>query len=326
MKNEPLVQDIIGFLRQSIVDGTVSSDDKESLEVAIECIADSFGVEAPEASNALLEVYSGAAPKRATSSQEDVTFKTVDMPVDVSVEVSEEDIAAADQLKLEGNRFMAQKNFAQAIDSYSQAIAKNPTNALYYSNRSAAYSQANQAQRAVEDAQRAVELDPTYAKGYSRLGLALYSVGNLEGSLKAYEEGLLVEGDNTSEGMRRGYDTVKKRIEETRSGSVTPRSSTMPETPTQSTEAASSEGAGGFFGGMPSWGSLGELMNNPEIKRMAQNLMSNPSAMNEILNNPTAQKVRERFANGKGPNFSELMSDPNISNLMNNYMNPGGKQ
>lgn len=327
MKNQQLAQDIIGFLRQSIADGSVSSDDKESLEVAIECIADSFGVESAEASTTLADLYASNTRSTpiSTSSWQTTAPADVAPEVPASVEVSEEDRELADKLKLEGNRHMAQKNYPQAIESYSEAILKNPTNALYYSNRAAAYSQANQAQRAVDDARRAVELDPAYAKGYSRLGLALYSIGDLKGSLQAYEDGLIAEGSSPSEGMRRGYETVKKRIEETGSGSVTPKGDGM----TESEKAAASSSLGGegagLFGGMPNFGSLGEIMNNPEIRKMAQNLMSNPSAMSDILNNPTAQRVRESFANGQTPNFSELMSDPNLTSMMNSYMNSGDK-
>ncbi|KZV63138.1 hypothetical protein PENSPDRAFT_590381, partial [Peniophora sp. CONT] len=47
-----LVLSIIDFLNSSLADGTVKEDDKESLEVAVQCIGEAFGVDpsSPEAS------------------------------------------------------------------------------------------------------------------------------------------------------------------------------------------------------------------------------------------------------------------------------------
>ncbi|EGO02707.1 hypothetical protein SERLA73DRAFT_130961, partial [Serpula lacrymans var. lacrymans S7.3] len=44
-KKQQLVLAIIDFLHQSIDDGTVKQDDKESLDIAIQCIGEAFGVD-----------------------------------------------------------------------------------------------------------------------------------------------------------------------------------------------------------------------------------------------------------------------------------------
>jgi len=46
----------------------------------------------------------------------------------------------AEQKKAEGNEHLAAKRYADAIQSYSGAIALWPSNAVYYSNRAAAYT------------------------------------------------------------------------------------------------------------------------------------------------------------------------------------------
>ena len=51
------------------------------------------------------------------------------------VNVSARDNAAAEDLKSKGNSLMAAKDYNGAIASYSDAIAKDGTNAVFYSNR-----------------------------------------------------------------------------------------------------------------------------------------------------------------------------------------------
>jgi len=88
-------------------------------------------------------------------------------------EVTTEAKAKADALKQTGNSQMSKKDYAAAISAYTEAIALDPTNAVYYSNRAAAYSSSGDHQKAVEDAEKAIEVDPKFVKAYSRLGYAL---------------------------------------------------------------------------------------------------------------------------------------------------------
>lgn len=65
---------------------------------------------------------------------------------------------------------MSQKLYDSAIQKYTEAIAKDPLNAVYLSNRAAAWGGVGQHEKAVEDAQKALEVDPTFSKAFSRLG------------------------------------------------------------------------------------------------------------------------------------------------------------
>ncbi|RKP03430.1 hypothetical protein CXG81DRAFT_7941, partial [Caulochytrium protostelioides] len=67
---------------------------------------------------------------------------------------------AADQLKALGNELMANGDYDGAIAKYTAAIELNGTNAVYYSNRAAAYSQVSQHDKAYDDAAKALEIDP----------------------------------------------------------------------------------------------------------------------------------------------------------------------
>lgn len=65
---------------------------------------------------------------------------------------------------------MSSKSFEAAIEAYTKAIALDPTNPVYYSNRAAAYSSMDQHDDAIRDAEHALEVDPAFIKAYSRLG------------------------------------------------------------------------------------------------------------------------------------------------------------
>lgn len=71
---------------------------------------------------------------------------------------------------------MSSKKYDSAIDSYSSAITLDPSSAVYFSNRAAAYSSKGDHTSAVEDAKRAIEVDPSFVKAYSRLGYLPCSV------------------------------------------------------------------------------------------------------------------------------------------------------
>lgn len=83
---------------------------------------------------------------------------------------SADDKAAAEKLKAQGNAKMSTKEYDAAIEFYGQAIAKDATNPVYYSNRAAAYSSKGDHTNAVHDAEEALIVDPLFVRAYHRLG------------------------------------------------------------------------------------------------------------------------------------------------------------
>lgn len=250
---------------------------------------------------------------------------------------SEADKKNADALKAQGNAAMAKKDFAAAVDYYTQALALAPKNTIYLSNRAAAYSSLGQHEKAIEDAQVAVDEDPTYTKAWSRLGLARFAVGDARGSMEAYKAGIEAEGNGGSEIMKNGYTTAKKRVEEedaesatgsgdaTRSGSPPAGGAPggMPDLASLASMFGGGRGGpgGGGGGGMPD---LSSIMNNPMFAQMAQNVMSNPALMQNMMNNPRVREMMDSFGGGGGdgegrgggmPDLGSLMQDPSIADL-----------
>lgn len=319
---------IVDFLTTSINDGTISSDDKDSVEVAIECLSDVFGVDLADKSKvygnqSLLTLFTAfqklQASKQAKPAEETSTST-----------VSEEAKAQAETFKLQGNKAMGARSYQEAIDAYTKAIELNPTNAIYLSNRAAAYSSTREHEKAIADATQALTLDPNYSKAYSRLGLAHYALGNANASMDAYKKGLDIEGDKPSDAMKRGYETAKKRVEEELDAGSAPEADALAESKDKSADAGA--GSNPFAGGFPGMGGgaggfpdLSALMNNPQIAQMAQNLMSNPSALNDIMSNPQLRQMAEGMKNGGGmPNMSDLMNNPALQDMAKNFMGGAG--
>ncbi|PCH33321.1 TPR-like protein [Wolfiporia cocos MD-104 SS10] len=177
-----LVLSIIDFLNQSIQDGTIKQDDKESLEVAIQCIGEAFEVDpSDEAQRTRLSVQPATLPSifdvflktrekvASPSSDAASTSASTSAP---TVNPSAADKEYAEKAKASGNSYMSSKQYDSAIEAYTRAITLDPTNPVYYSNRAAAYSSKNAHNEAVLDAEKAIEVDSSFVKAYHRLGTA----------------------------------------------------------------------------------------------------------------------------------------------------------
>lgn len=238
---------------------------------------------------------------------------------------SEDDKAEAEKLKGLGNDAMKKKDYNAAIDYYTKALDLVPLHPIYLSNRAAAYSGLSKHDEAKADAEMAVAADPKYSKAWSRLGLACYVTGDAKGAMEAYKNGMEAEGNGGSDVMRKGYETAKRTYE--REQAMRGNSSDADEAPRGgaggaggmpdlSALAGMMGGGGGGAGGMPDFSSL---MQNPMIRQMAENIMSNPDTLSNLMNNPQLAAAAERFrggaTNGGTPDFASLMNDPSIAEM-----------
>ena len=60
--------------------------------------------------------------------------------------------------------FDAEKHYQDAIELYTQAISKNPTSSVYFSNRAFAHIKLEEYGSAIEDASQALKINPSYVK------------------------------------------------------------------------------------------------------------------------------------------------------------------
>lgn len=345
---------IIDFLNTSLKDGTLQSDDAESMEIATSCIAEAFHVDPKDQAATkdalggqnLLSIY-GVYEKlkgKSTASTEGPSSAKEGRPASPVVPASGSSSSGAqtggptpesEKLKGQGNAAMQKKDYQTAIDMYTKALEVAPLNPIYLSNRAAAYSAISQHEFAKNDAEMATAADPKYTKAWSRLGLARFALGDAAGSMEAYKKGIDAEGNGGSDAMKKGYETARKRVEEEGEDPAELERSTSPSAGGAGGmpdlgSLASMLGGGGGAGGMPD---LGSLMQNPMMRQMAQNMMSNPDMMNNLMNNPRLREMANSFGGGAGrgaggaggnsggmPDLSSLMNDPNIAEMARNFM------
>ncbi|KAF5375174.1 hypothetical protein D9758_000040 [Tetrapyrgos nigripes] len=334
-KQQRLVLSIIDFLNQSISDGTIKSDDKESIEVAVQCIGEAFGVDPsdqqqverlsvkPATLPTIFDVYLKTREKVASTSQSSAASGST-----ASKGPSAEDKAKADKLKQEGNALMSSKKYDEAIEAYSQAIALDTTNPIYYSNRAAAYSSKGDHLSAVGDAELAIATDPKFVKAYHRLGHAQYCLSDFGAAADAFERGLKLDPSNAS--LKSGLENSKARITNDGSNDSQHDVSTsdsgaagggMPNMADMLRNFGGGGGAGGGAGGMPD---LASMMNNPQMMAMAQQLMAN-GGLGNLMQNPAVANMMSRVQQGDMPSMEELMSNPALRDLANQFGAGGGR-
>ena len=108
----------------------------------------------------------------------------------------------------EGNNFFKAKSYEQAIEKYTEAIALDPSDVTFYSNRSACYAALGKWTEAAEDGRQCIVTDKSFVKGYFRAALAHQALGNLEAASEAVKRGLGI--DSTSADLKR----MSKEIDE----------------------------------------------------------------------------------------------------------------
>jgi len=347
-KNRRLVLAILDYLKVSMDDGTVKADDKEGLEVAVQCIGEAFGLDGiDDAERERLSIQPATLPtifdvylktrERIGATSTAATSQSTAVPPLPEVRAtssrapqaakpsgpSAEDRSAAETLKQAGNAHMSAKAYTEAIESYTRAAELDPTNPVYYSNRAAAYSSIEDHDHAIEDAQKALKVDPAFVKAYSRLGHAFYCKEDYDSAVKAFQDGLNIDPSNSN--LKTGLENAKVRAD---SGSAVGNASPpfggagggMPDL--SSLAGMFGGGGGGGRGGMPD---LAGLLSNPALMSMAQNMMAN-GGMERMMQNPAVRNLAQNMQSGGGmPDFSELMNNPEIANLAASFAGGQGR-
>ena len=93
----------------------------------------------------------------------------------------------------------------------AQAIAIDPKDHVFFSNRSAAHLSKGDARAALADAEECIKLAPSFVKGYGRQGAALYALRRLDDAEEAYDAGLQVDPNNAA--LKEGLADVQAALD-----------------------------------------------------------------------------------------------------------------
>uniref|UniRef100_A0A8C5QZP0 E3 ubiquitin-protein ligase CHIP n=1 Tax=Leptobrachium leishanense TaxID=445787 RepID=A0A8C5QZP0_9ANUR len=136
---------------------------------------------------------------------------------------SPEKSVSAQELKEQGNRLFVARKYQEAVSCYSKAITRNPSVAVYYTNRALCYLKMQQLDKALADCKHALELDCQSVKAHFFLGqcqmeLENYdeAIGNLQRAYNLAKEQRLNFGDDIPSALRIAKKKRWNNIEERR--------------------------------------------------------------------------------------------------------------
>ena len=130
--------------------------------------------------------------------------------------MSAEMFSRQEQLKNQGNTSFAMKDYDAALRHYASAINIDPRDSgpqahVLHSNVSAVYSSLGKWQEALRHGLRCKFLNPTFAKGYSRVGTAHANMNNYREAIAAFEMALRLDPDNQR--VRESLERVRASVQ-----------------------------------------------------------------------------------------------------------------
>ncbi|CCH61384.1 hypothetical protein TBLA_0E03300 [Henningerozyma blattae CBS 6284] len=184
----------------------------------------------------------------------------------------------AQEYKDQGNAAFVAKNYDEAIEKFTKAIEVSETpNHVLYSNRSACYTSKKQFVKGLEDANECVKINPTWSKGYNRVGAAHFGMGDLDEAEKAYKKAL--ELDSSNKAAHDGLSQV-----------------------TRAQEARHSQ---------PDMG-LGKIFNDPNL---IENLKKNPKTA-EMMKDPQLVAKILQYQQNPQSMGQDLLTEPRLMTIL----------
>jgi len=196
-----------------------------------------------------------------------------------------------EQLKQQGNDYYVDGHYDEALECYQKAVELAPENHILYSNICAVYLKKEDGENSLKYAVKCTKLDPTWAKGWSRLGSALLLSDKKEKALVAYKKSFELDPTNKyNKDMMEQLDCELNDTEDEDDVNILPETS-LPNLPNMSNLPNLTPQMGNMFD---------KMLNNPKIKEKMQDKDFQKKIM-ESQKNP--------FAMLGDPDMMELMRE-----------------
>jgi tetratricopeptide (TPR) repeat protein len=115
----------------------------------------------------------------------------------------------------QGNTFMKNKNYSEAIRVYDRAITVEPDYFEAWNGKADALNRAQKFTEALEASDRVLVLKPDYVQGWINRGYILYNLGRYDEELKAYETAITLDPASPAAWFNKGYSLAgMKRYDE----------------------------------------------------------------------------------------------------------------
>lgn len=101
------------------------------------------------------------------------------------------------EAKVRGNDLYREGKFPAAVEAYTEAIKRDPTNHAFYSNRANCYSKLMTWSAALADCEKCIELNPSFTKIYIRKGKIQHFLKNYKGAIETFNKGLALDPNST---------------------------------------------------------------------------------------------------------------------------------
>ena len=115
----------------------------------------------------------------------------------------------------QGNAFMKNKNYSEALRLYDRAITTEPDYFEAWNGKADALNRAQKFTEALEASDRVLVLKPDYVQGWINRGYILYNLGRYDEELKAYETAITLDPASPAAWFNKGYSLAgMKRYDE----------------------------------------------------------------------------------------------------------------
>jgi stress-induced-phosphoprotein 1 len=164
------------------------------------------------------------------------------------------------------------------------AIESDPTNHVLFSNRSASLASLGRYEEALTDAEKVVSIKPDWVRGYSRQGAALHGLGKMEDAARAYQGGLKIDPSNAQ------LKAALQEVLQSMSGGVDPMA------------MLSSLFNADIYDDIAAIPSLNEHLSDPTYKKMIDDIVANPSNLQNYFSDPRLEEtIKQVLGRKMGP-------------------------
>lgn len=200
---------------------------------------------------------------REKLSEVEKVFKEEERKAYINPEISLEE-------KSKGNACFKIGDYPTAIKHYTEAIRRNPDDAILFSNRAACYTKLAEFPLGLKDCDECIRLDPTFIKGYIRKGAVLLGLKDANKALLAYQKAIDLDAN-----CQEAVDGYRKCLLATSSDPEEVRKRAMGDPEVQG------------------------ILKDPAMRLILEQMQEDPRALQEHLKNPEiAAKIQKLIESG----------------------------